>query len=98
VPPGVIHQNLPHGARGDAEEVGPVAVLESSLIRQPEVGLVDQARGAEGVTGALAPKGAMGDPARLLVDQRNQPGHDVGMAAAQLEQQLGDGLGVGGIG
>lgn len=50
------------------------------------------------MTGALAPERSLGDPPQLLLDQGKEPVHDAGMAVAQLEEQLCNGLGVGGIG
>jgi len=79
-------------------EVSAVAVLEPRLIHQPEVGLVDQAGGAESMAGALAAERAMGDAAQLLVDQRIEPVHDACLPFAQREQQLGEGLSPRGIG
>jgi hypothetical protein len=98
VPPGVVHENLPHGPGGDAVEVGAIVVLEPGLIHQSEIGLVDQPGGAEGVAGLLAAERAAGDAPQLLVDQRIEPVHDGSASAAQLQQQLGDGLGVRGVG
>jgi len=99
VPPSVIHQDLPHRPSSDAVEVAPVAVLHAGLIHQPEIGLVDQTGGAEGVCGALVPKGTVRDPAQFLIDQREEPVHDGGVAVAKLQQQLSDWKGrVGWIG
>ena len=42
MPPGVVHQDVAHGPRGDAIEVGPVVNLEPGLVGQTDERLVDQ--------------------------------------------------------
>ena len=87
---GVVHQDPAHRQRRGAEEVRPVAPFDPGLIHQPQVGLVHQARGAEGVTGPLASKLGVGEPAKVGIDLLVQPGLGVRVAVAEPEEQLGD--------
>jgi hypothetical protein len=83
VPPGVVHQDPPHRPRRNGVEVSAVAVLETGLVGRPEVDLVDQAGGAQGVIAALATERPPGDPAQLVVDQRVEPVHGRGASSRE---------------
>ena len=70
-PPGMIHEDLPHGSRRDTIKVDPVAEGEVAT-DEFEIGLVDQRGRVQGVVGAFAVHQAAGHPAQLLVDQREE--------------------------
>jgi hypothetical protein len=72
--------------------VGPIPTLDPRLVDQPEVGLVDQARRAEGVIGTFELKPVVGDAVQLVVHQREEPVHARRPVLAQLQQQVGDWL------
>ena len=76
----------------------PVAPFDAGLVHQSHVGLVDQAGGAEGVARPLTPELGVGEPPQLLVDQGEEPIHGLGVAAAHLEEEVGDLPGVAGSG
>ena len=56
---------------------------------------MNQARGAQGVIGALPPERAPSDAAQLVVDVRKELIHRPRVTPARAEQEAGDGLGVG---
>jgi hypothetical protein len=58
--PGVVHQDLPHGSRGDGKEVDSVVVGLMSAVGELEVGLVNQGRGGERVAGPMSRELAVG--------------------------------------
>jgi hypothetical protein len=51
---------------------------------------VDQAGGAEGVTGGFGLELAVGNPAELVVDQRKQALHRTGAVVSKLQQEIRD--------
>ena len=70
--PGVVDDEPAHHPRGVRHE--PVTVGEpfAFLLRQVEVGLVEQARGAERHAPPLAAQLALGDPVQLGVQRREE--------------------------
>ena len=60
------------------------------LIHQPEVGLVDQGGGLQGVVGTLAAEQPGGEVAQLGVDHRQQLVGRLAATAGNVEQQSGD--------
>jgi hypothetical protein len=67
----MIHEDAPHEARGDAEEL--VTVLPAGvLLAQPQVGLVDQVGGPQAMSRALVAQVAGGAAPQLRVDDRDQ--------------------------
>ena len=91
-PPRVVDEHLPHGPRRRREQVAPVRrLVEDRLAQQPDHGLVDHRGGREGVVGPLPPHQARGDPAQLVIDQREEltPGPLVpGPGPSQDERQI----------
>src|SRR5262249_55928126 len=70
---GVIDQDAAHGLGSGGEEVA--AAVEPLLVAdEPQVGLVDQGGGAEGVAGRFAGHPRCREPAQLVVDEREQGG------------------------
>ena len=68
-PARVIHQDVAHRARRHREEVGAVGPSLLFLIGQPEVGLMDERRGLQGVARLPARQITTGHPVQLIVDQ-----------------------------
>jgi hypothetical protein len=67
-PAGVIHQNLTHGSSCDPEEVG--SILPGDIrFSKPEVGLVDEIRGLNGLSRAFPGKIRRGDLPELVVHE-----------------------------
>ena len=89
---GVVHQDLAHRSCCHGEEVPPVPPFDPALIDQLEVGLVHQARGAEGVTGPLALELPVGDPAQLRINQREEAVHRLRSTLTDLEEEVSDRL------
>ena len=69
---GLVHQHLAHRARGDREEVGPVARGHRGAA-ELEVGLVDQGGGVERPLDVLVAELAPGEAAQVVVDEGEQP-------------------------
>ena len=65
----------------------PIAPFDARLVDQSDIGLVDQAGGAQGVSRPLAPELGVRQMPELLVDQGKQPIHGLGVAAAHLERR-----------
>ena len=82
--------DLPHAASRDAEEVRPARPLDLILMNEPEIGLVDQRRGLEGVTGSLSAHEGIGGRTQLCVDQLQETFAAKGIDAlsfAEFQQQ-----------
>ena len=84
---GVLDQDAAHGLGGGREEVAAaVPVLGVGRADEPEVRLVDQGGGLEGLAGLLAGQPGGGELAQLVVDEREQLGGGLwvpGRAAAE---------------
>ncbi len=91
LPPGLLHEDPPHGlGRGRKEVAARLPAL--SLIRrdEPQIRLVDERRRLEGVSCRLLRHPRRGQPAQLIVHQRQQLLRRVGIAALNRRQDLGD--------
>jgi hypothetical protein len=67
----VVHQDLPHGARGDGEEVSPVPG-DQTRASELEVGLVHQGGGVERALAVLLSQRSPGETPEVVVHERNQ--------------------------
>ena len=84
----VINQDAAHRLRGHRQVVRPVVPFDPIELAELEPRFVHERRRAQGVSGALVAQLASGDPAQLLVHERNQlsrhgdslPGHGHGPA------------------
>jgi hypothetical protein len=85
-----IDQNVAHGGCRDAEEMGPVGEVLIGLGHHPQIDLVDQRGGLQGVVGTLALEVAVGKLAQLLVSDRGQPVDRTGLAVAKLFEDACD--------
>ena len=88
--PGVIDQDPAHDLRRHAEKVRPILPIDLPLVDEPEVHLVDQGRGLQGVVGPLAPKLARRHATELRVDQRQQLIERSLVAATPIAEQRRD--------
>ena len=87
MPPGMVHQDAAHGLGGHPEELGPVLPARLALVDQPQVGLVDEGGGLQGVAGVLAPEVALGLAVQLVVDDGHELVQGGGVTTAPgLEQ------------
>ena len=78
---GAFDEDAPHGlGRGGEEVAAAVPVLGPVPTDQPQVGLVDQGRGLEGLAGLLLGQPRRGELAQLVVDERQQLGGGVRVA------------------
>ena len=83
--PGVIDQDLAHQPCGNREEVRAVPYIEVRA-GEADVGFADEVGRSERVAGALAPQAAVGEPAQLGVDQRDQVIERTAIAGAPVPQ------------
>ena len=65
-----VDEDLPHGLGGDVEEVTVIGI--GPVADEPEVGLVHQGGGVERVIGAFPRQLRRGQPAQLVIDQRQE--------------------------
>ena len=72
MPTGVIDQDPAHDLRRDAKEMASILPIDLALVDEPDVHLMNKRRRLQGVVGALAPKLARGNAAKLPVDERQQ--------------------------
>jgi hypothetical protein len=72
MPSRVLHQDLPHQLRGDAEEVGSVLPLNSRLVDELQVDLIDQGGAGQSVVKTLASQRAPGGSPEFTVDNRKE--------------------------
>ena len=68
----VIGEDLPHGSRGDGEEVVPTAPCGVGPVDHLEERFVDQGRRLERVIHGLVAEVSVRDPPKLFVDERKQ--------------------------
>lgn len=86
-PPGVIHQNLTHGSGCDPEEVG--SILPGDVrFSKPEVGLVDEIRGLNGVSRAFLGEIRRGDLPELVVNERKELVQGGLVSRPHIDEQL----------
>ena len=86
----MIHQNVTHQLSGNAKKVSSVLPLWRVLVKEAQVGFVNQCSALESVIGALAPEVSAGDAAQLLVDQGNQLFACVLITKPPVDEQLAD--------
>ncbi len=89
----VVHQDLSHQSRCNGNEVFTVLRLKGTLIRQAQVGLMNQCRGLQSVGGTFALKVMVSKGMQLIVEKRNQGVERLAVACLPLFDQLADGLG-----
>jgi hypothetical protein len=66
--PRVLDEDPAHGLGGRGKEVTPI--VEFLIAHQPQIGLVHQGRGVEGLAGLLPGELLRGELAQLVIDQR----------------------------
>ena len=69
---GLFDEDLAHRLRGRAEEMAPAFPAGILVPHQPEIRLVDQGRRLEGLAGAQPGRQRRGQPAQLVVENRQQ--------------------------
>jgi hypothetical protein len=84
--PCMVHENPPHHDRCESDELCPVLPVHM-LIDQPKVGLVDERGGLERVVAPLADQIQSGQPAPLVVHERQHLVSRALVAIARVEQQ-----------
>lgn len=88
--PGCIHENLTHGARGDAEEMRPALEIECRPAREPNVRLVHQSRRLECVPRTFMTELLCGETPQLRVHEPKKLVGLCGIGQIELTQNLCD--------
>jgi hypothetical protein len=84
----MVDEYAPHHDRCQADELRAILPVDALLVDQPQVGFVDERGRLEGMVRALPSQVAGGDPAKLVVDERQHPLAGVLVAVGRVEQQL----------
>jgi hypothetical protein len=87
---GVINQDLAHQPGGHAEKVSPVLPGYFGFVDQSQIRLVNQGCGLKRMTGPLATKTVVSQPAQLVINQRDEFVQRRLIATAPLQEQPGD--------
>src|SRR5262249_57440371 len=90
LPPGVVHQDVTHGFGRCGEEVAAAVPVPFQATHQAEISLVDQGGGLESLSGLLVGQFLGGQPAQLLVDQRQDAAGGGRIAVGNSFKKLGD--------
>ena len=90
----MIHEDPPHDASRDGEEMRPVLPLDVFRFNQPEIRLVDEKGCLSAVTRALSGHAALCDRVEFAMDERNQPLEGTHVAPPPLKKEPGDSRGV----
>jgi hypothetical protein len=69
---GDIDQDAPHQPRRHRQKVGAVLPVHLSDVDQPQIRLVDERRGLQGLAGSLAREASLRDSPQLTVHERHQ--------------------------
>jgi len=86
----VIHEDAPHDAGRDGEEVRAIVPRYGFRIDQSEIRLVDERRGLEGVIRTLVSDVPLRDSMKFVVYERNQAVQRLLVALSPLEKQPSD--------
>jgi len=86
----VIHQNPPHDARGDRDEMSPIGKGRRRIPKDAKIRLVHQRRRLQGMTAPLVMEMPLGDAVELRVDQGQQFVGGGAVAGPGAPQQLCD--------
>ena len=84
---GVIDEDPAHDLRRDAKEMPSILPIDLALAHEADVRLMNERRRLQGVVGALAPKLARGNAAKLPVDERQQGTERSPVAPAPVAEQ-----------
>jgi len=84
----VVHQNAPHHARGDGEEMGPVPPLDALLLYQAQIGFVHQGRTLQRVPMVLRCQVVARDDTQFVVDQGHEAVECAFVTLAPSDQQI----------
>src|SRR5262249_14923657 len=91
LPPGVVHQDVTHGFGRCGEEVAAaIPVRSRAPAHQAQVRLVDEGGGLESLSGLLVGQFLGGQPAQLIVDQRQDAAGGGRVAVGNSFKKLGD--------
>jgi hypothetical protein len=88
--PGVLYQDAAHGLGGRGEEVPAVGEPPLGFGGQPQVGLVDERGGVQGVARSFVGHLGPGHPAQLVVNERPELSGGARVAPLDRAQEMGD--------
>ena len=87
---GVIDEDPAHDLRRDTEEMRAILPIDLTLVDEPDVHLMDESRGLQGVIGPFVPELAHRHAAELRIDERQQLIERSPVAATPIAEQRGD--------
>ena len=85
----MVHENAPHGASGNRQEMRPVLPRDIFGIDQPQVDLIDERRRLKAVPGTLSCHASSGDLVKLALYERNQSIEGGRVALTPFQKQSG---------
>src|SRR5262249_22717741 len=85
--PGPLDEDPPHGLGGGGEEVA--AAVEVLVTHQPQIGLMDQRGGVEGMAGGFRGQARGGELPQLVVDERQEVGSSLAVAGSGSVKEAG---------
>ena len=83
----MVHENSPHHAGSDRQEMRAVVSRHILRINQPQIRFVDQRRGLEAMAGTLSCHAPARDLVKLPLYERNQTVEGGLVALTPLQQQ-----------
>ena len=84
----MVHQNLPHQLRGNAEKMSAIAIIRLVLPYQPHVGFMHKRGRLKSVVGAFAPQIAVRQAAKLGVRDRHQAVDGIFLSCLNFTEKL----------
>src|SRR5262245_59153913 len=87
---GVVDEDAADQVGGKGEELGAARPVESGMAVEPQIGLMDDGGGLQGMPSPLAAQLLGGDAPQLVVDQRQNLLRGLLIAAAPALQQASD--------
>jgi hypothetical protein len=85
--PRIVQQDLPHHPSGNREKMRTVLPLNFLLTGEAHICLVDHGSGLQGMAGALPAHLDTRDPAKFVVNQRNELTGDIRAAGPELPKE-----------
>src|SRR5438128_12094040 len=87
--PGKIDEDTPHQAGTKAKEMGAILPIDVVCIDQPEIDLMNQGSGLQGLTGLFTCHVAMGQAVQLVVNKGHQSFESTVVSQTPSSQQAG---------
>ena len=89
---GAVDKDPAHCFGGGAKEMRAVGKVKSLCASEPEIGLVDQRRGLEGVAGTFGSHSSNRDRPQFVINELVKPVQGMGISAGGVVEELGYGV------